>query len=391
MVMCLEDNDLNTNRAWIEINVKNLRDNVKVIKDKLKDGCEIMAVVKANAYGHGMILIAKELNKIGIRNFAVATLEEAIKLRREKIIGEILILGYTDFKNVHYIYKYDLTQTIVDYDYARKLNASCDGLKIKSHVKINTGMNRIGESYKNLKAIVKIYSLDNLNITGIYTHLCCADSKTLDDIKFTKDQVKNFFSCVNELKKKVPYVGKTHVQSSYGLLNYPDIKCDFVRIGLIMYGVNESKNHMPELVLKPVLKLKARITSVKYVNSGEFVSYGRTFKALEKMKVATVSIGYADGYPRGLSNKNMKVMVNDKPATVIGKICMDQLVIDATNIMDIKDGDEVTLIGNQDGIRAEDLALKTDTITYEILSRLGSRLARIKCLSIKNDYVSQGA
>lgn len=375
--MCLDDS-LSKDRAWIEIDVGNLKHNVKVINNRLPDGCKIMAVVKANAYGHGLCLIAEELSKVGVRDFAVATLAEAIALRRKKIKGNILILGYTDVKNANLIHKYNLTQTMIDYEYAKKINDYCDGFQIKAHIKVNTGMNRVGESYENVINLANIYNLKGINVTGIYTHLACADSDDKDDVEFTNLQINKFFSCVEELKKRVANVGKIHVQSSYGLLNYPNMKCDYVRTGLIMYGVSETKTVNDSLEIKPVLTLKARITSVKWINKDEYVSYGRTFKASAKTCIATVSIGYADGYPRCLSNKNVKVLVNGQLATVIGRICMDQLVIDVTNLDCISEGDEVILIGSQKEVSAEEIAFKANTITHEILSRLGARLTRIK-------------
>lgn len=364
------------NRAWLEINLDNLEHNVNQIKSIIPDKCKIMAIVKANAYGHGMIEIAKKLNEIGVQDFAVATLSEGINLRKNNIKGNILILGYTDLKDVEYIIKYDLIQTIVDYEYAKKIEQMKLEDKLKVHIKINTGMNRIGESYKNIDNLIKTYQIKNIEILGTYSHLCVADSLKNDDVEFTNEQINNFFECIDKIKSLGYDTGKIHIQASYGILNYTNLNCDFVRPGIIMYGVYNEDEPKVKLDLRPVLSLKSRITSVKEIEEQESVSYGRTFIAKTNKKIATVSIGYADGYPRNLSNKNVKVMINGGYAEVIGRICMDQLIIDVSKIEEIHQGDIVTLIGEQKEISAETIANKADTITNELLSRLGSRLGR---------------
>lgn len=375
------EKDLKQNRAWIEINLDNLENNITQIKNIIPNQTKIMAVVKANAYGHGMIEISKKLNQIGITDFAVATLDEGITLREAGIKGNILILGYTNFNNIDYLLKYNLIQTIVDYEYAKRINQMDLKEKLKVHIKINTGMNRIGESYKNIDKLIDIYQMQNLEILGTYSHLCVSDSLNEDDKLFTNKQITNFFETVKKLQNLGYDTGKIHIQASYGILNYPELNCDYVRPGIIMYGVysDESENIKTKINLKPVLSLKSRITSIKEIKQGESVSYGRIFKADKTMKIATVGIGYADGYPRNLSGKNAKVLVNGNYVNIIGRICMDQLVIDVSNLSKIEDGDIVTLIGEEKQIEAEEVAQKADTITNELLSRLGKRLPIIIC------------
>lgn len=373
----MEEELTKQNRAWLEINLDNLEHNVNQIKSIIPDKCKIMAIVKANAYGHGMIEIAKKLNEIGIQDFAVATLSEGINLRKNNIKGNILILGYTDLKDVEYIIKYDLIQTIVDYEYAKKIEQMKLGDKLKVHIKINTGMNRIGESYKNIDNLIKTYQIKNIEILGTYSHLCVADSLKSDDVEFTNEQINNFFECIDKIKSLGYDTGKIHIQASYGILNYTNLNCDFVRPGIIMYGVYNEDEPKVKLDLRPVLSLKSRITSVKEIEEDESVSYGRTFIAKTKKRIATVCIGYADGYPRNLGNKDVQVMVNGQFAEIIGRICMDQLIIDVSQIKEIHQGDIVTLIGKQNEISAELIASKADTITNELLSRLGSRLGRM--------------
>lgn len=375
------EKDLKQNRAWIEINLDNLENNIKQIKNIIPSQTKIMAVVKANAYGHGMIEISKKLNKIGITDFAVATLDEGITLREAGIKGNILILGYTNFNNIDYLLKYNLIQTIVDYEYAKRINQMDLKEKLKVHIKINTGMNRIGESYKNIDKLIDIYQMQNLEILGTYSHLCVSDSLKEDDKLFTNKQITNFFETIKTLQNLGYNTGKIHIQASYGILNYPELNCDYVRPGIIMYGVysDESEKTKIKVNLKPVLSLKARITSIKEITQGESVSYGRTFKADKNMKIATVGIGYADGYPRNLSGKNAKALVNGEYVSIIGRICMDQLLIDVSNLTKIEDGDIVTLIGEEKQIKAEVVAQNSGTITNELLSRLGKRLPIIIC------------
>lgn len=376
--MIKTDIDLIKDRAFIELDLDNLDNNIEEIKKYLKPKSKIMAVIKANAYGHGMTIIAKHLEEIGISNFAVATVEEAIELREENIKGNILILGYTDFKNLHYVKEYDLIQTIVDYNYAKTIEEMAPSFKIKAHIKINTGMNRIGENISNIDKIAGIFENKYLEIKGVFGHLSASDSNNLEDVSYTNDQISKFMDCVNKLKE-MGYNFEVHLQSSYGFLNYNELDLDYVRIGIIMYGVNNSKYsyNKIKLNLKPVLSLKARITSIREIEKNTDVGYGRTYTSDSKRLVASVSIGYADGFPRALGNKDATVKIGGGYAKIIGRICMDQLMIDITDIKDVKVGDYVTLIGEEEEISSVSVADRIDTITNELLSRLGARLARI--------------
>lgn len=375
----MKENNLLRDRAWIEIDLVNLVNNINEIKKIISTKTKIMAVVKANAYGHGALLTARKLSEIGITDFAVATLEEGIYLRKNNIQGNILILGFTNFDDLKYVIKYDLIQTIIDYDYSEKIKELNLNEKLNCHIKINTGMNRLGEKYDHLDKLYKIYENEKLNILGTYSHLCVADSDIKEDIDFTNRQIELFNQTINRIKMKGYDTGKVHLQSSYGIINYTGLDYDYVRVGILMYGVNSSKEsyQLTHLKLKPVLSLKARITSLKEVDKNESVSYGRTYIAREKRKIAAVSIGYADGIPRNLSNKGLKVKVKDIYCNVVGRICMDQLLIDISDITNIKIGDEVILIGENEKISASMIAMKGGTITNELLSRLSNRLPRI--------------
>lgn len=366
-------------RAWIEINLNNLASNIKEVKTLINKRTNIMAVVKANAYGHGSLLVARKLNELGIKDFAVATLEEGIELRKGNIQGNILILGYTSPVNLKYVIKYDLIQTIVDFEYSEKIKNL--GLKktLKCHIKINTGMNRIGTRYDDYQKLTAIYHNPFLNVLGSFSHLCAADSIKEEDIEFTNKQINHFNQAINYLKEHDINPGKLHLQASYGTLNYEACLYDYVRIGILMHGVNSlnSVYRKRKLELKPVLSLKAKITSIREINAGESVGYSRTFIATSKMKIAALSIGYADGVFRSLSGKDMLVKINDSFQKVIGRICMDQMIVDVTGLSKIKEGDIVTLIGKEKEISAETQAEKAGTTSYELLSRLGMRLDRI--------------
>lgn len=368
-------------RSWIEINTKNLEYNINQIKQIIPKTTQIMAVVKANAYGHDSIIISKKLQEIGINDFAVATLPEAIKLRENNITGNILILGYTEPEELQKVIDNNIMQTIVDNDYAKSvLKANLQG-KLKCHVKINTGMNRIGEFYDDFAALSEIYQNPALQIEGTFTHLCVSDSDKIEDINFTKEQINRFDKAIEFIKNQGLNSGKLHTQASYGTINYTNCKYDYVRMGILMYGINASYDcyNKYNVDFKPVMTVKSKVTSIKYINPEETVSYGRTFKADNKIKIASVGIGYADGVPRALSNI-LIVKINNKKYHQIGRICMDQLMIEINDENPIAIGDEVILIDPNESkdLTLEDWAKLTNTITDEIICQFTTRLKRIE-------------
>lgn len=365
-------------RAWAEISLNALRHNAMLLQNILPGRCKLMAVVKANAYGHGDLLVAKALNQSGIRAFAVATLEEAIHLRVNGVLGEILILGYTNPKNIACLVRYRLTQTVFDQSYARALNAG--GKKVNVHLKIDTGMHRLGLDYTDLSGMESIFRCKNLNVTGIFSHLCISDSLAEEAVSFTNTQIRRFYNVITCLERKGYDTGKIHIQSSYGILNCPDLSFDYARAGIVLYGVMSRNDRTRiQLDLRPVLSVKARIASVKEIKAGESVSYGKEFTAETNMRIATVTIGYADGIPTVYSRAGAHVLLHSERAPITGRICMDQLVIDVTHIAGVKPDDVVTLIGTDgaERIRCEEMAEKCGMITNELLSRLGSRLNRV--------------
>lgn len=365
-----------TGRAWLEINQSNLEHNVKILKEAMPKDCELMAVVKAEAYGHGAFEVASCVNRVGVHAFAVATIDEGIELRRYGILGEILILGYTPPVRAKELRKFELTQTVVSFEHADSLNRQ--RVPVKVHIKIDTGMHRLGFDFDNEQGILKVFRAKNLDVQGIYTHLCVADSQKAEDIRFTKLQISRFYGLLDVLAKKGIKIPKIHIQSSYGFLNYPELKCDYVRAGVSLYGVLSSPGDQTrlQLDLRPVLSLKSRVVLLRKIKCGDTAGYGRMFQAQRDSRIAVLSVGYADGLPRNLSCENGKVIIRGYRVPVIGRVCMDQLLVDVTDIPDVVVGDIATLIGTEGDseLSAAVVADDAGSISNELLSRLGGRL-----------------
>ncbi len=363
-------------RAWIEIDLDNLKHNVNVLKQAMPSDCELMAVVKDEAYGHDGYEVSTYLNKIGVKAFAVATVDEGIKLRKYGIIGEILILGYTDITRIKHIRKYNLIQTVIDYEYTEKMAEQ--NVKINVHIKIDTGMHRLGFSHDDIESIKNVFAIQNLNVCGIYTHLCVSDSLDDNDVNFTKLQVHNFYTVMKTLDDDGIRLPKFHVQSSYGLLNYPELDCDYVRVGIALYGVLSSASDKTKLKLdlRPVLSLKSKIILIRRVQNGESVGYGRSFITDKDSIIAILPIGYADGLPRNLTHYGGYALIKGQYAKIVGRICMDQLAVDITGIDDVHIGTTAVLIGFDvnNELSVSEIAEISNTISNEILSRMGARL-----------------
>lgn len=387
-------------RSWIELSKKNLARNVETLQGMLLEGQQLMPIVKADAYGHGAALLAGELQKMGIHAFGVACISEGISLRKNGITGDILILGYTHPKEFPLLRKYRLTQTVIDDAYGKALNRY--GKKLKVHLKVDTGMRRLGIRTEKEKEISRMFCRKNLAVEGIYTHLCADETKDARDAAFTKKQGELFREITDKLEKQGISGLKTHLLASYGLFNYPELGGDYVRAGIALYGLlsdskgascvsmetaQEEENAAGKTVqsrsdiagLAPVLSLKARIALVKDIYPGESVGYGLTYTAQTAGKIAALSIGYADGLPRSLSCGKGRVLIHGQNAPIIGRICMDQTMVDITGIPDVKAGEIAVLLGRCGGeeITAYEWAEKAGTITNEILSRLGARLPRV--------------
>ena len=363
-------------RAWVEISWENLRHNVRVLRKAMPAGCELMAVVKADAYGHNAFAVSAFLNKLGVRAFAVATIDEGIYLRKCGIQGEILIMGYTDPARARELHKYRLTQSLVGYDYALAL--SRQGYQIKSHIKVDTGMHRLGFDASDVNGIGEICGDSRLGVCGIYSHLCVADSQKPEDVSFTYTQIDRFYELIDQLAEVGIRLPKVHIQSSYGFLNYPELRSSYIRAGVALYGVKSSPGDETKLKLdlRPVLSLKSRIVLIKEVKEGETAGYGRAFLAKRDSRIAIVSIGYGDGVPRSLSCGNGSVLIGGRPAAIAGRVCMDVLLADVTDIPEAAVGDVVTVIGQDQGLElpAPVVAGSSGSISNELLCRIGERV-----------------
>ena len=365
--------------AWIELDRSALRKNVEALSTLLPPGCQLMPAVKANAYGHGAVLIASELEHLGIRAFCVATAKEGVELRRHGIAGDILVLGYTPPERFRLIHEYDLIQTVVDASYAALLDASDQRYRV--HLKLDTGMHRLGERCEQLDRIAAAFRCRSLSIEGVYTHLCAADADSPQNAAFTRAQGKAFYDTVAALERRVCSCGKPHLLASGGLLHYPELGGAYARVGIALYGVLSTRDEAARcpVSLHPVLSLKTRVALTKKLYAGESVGYGLQYAAERDRRIVVLSIGYADGLPRALSNGRGAVLLRGRRAPIVGRICMDQTIVDVTEIPEVSAGDTAVVLGRSgtESISAYDLAEQTESITNEVLSRLGDRLERI--------------
>lgn len=373
--------DYKFNRAWAEVNLDNIAHNVKEVRKLTDKKAEIMGVVKADAYGHGVMETVKTLLDNGVTRLAVSMLDEAIQLRQNGVSVPILILSYTDPRRAEEIIRNEVTQTVFSHDLAEALSEAAVklGKNIKIHIKIDTGMTRVGfmPGYSAVKDVVRISKLPGIIIEGLFTHFASADET---DKAYTCMQFERFMSIVSELNRIGVYIPVKHVCNSAGIIEYPEMHLNMVRPGIVLYGMYPSEEvDKTRIALKPAMTLKANIILVKNVEKETCISYGRIFTTNRESKIATLPIGYADGYTRLLTGKG-KVLVNGQRAPIVGKICMDQCMIDITDIPgDVKVGDEAVLFGQQKGneIKIEDVAAGVGTINYEVACIIGKRIPRV--------------
>ncbi|MDE5854307.1 MAG: alanine racemase [Ruminococcus sp.] len=369
-------------RAWAEVSLTQLKKNISIIKNLNSPETEIMAVVKADAYGHGDEHIIKCLaEECEIKYFAVSNLDEAIAVRKFCFDAEILILGYTPPEYAHEISMYNIIQGVVSYEYAEAL-AQNTPEPIRCHIKIDTGMGRIGLRYetpeKCADEIIKIMQIDKISVEGIYTHFAVADSNTSDNIAYTDRQENFILDIYRQLKNSGINLPHIHFMNSAATCYRNSSRSTLSRAGIIIYGLHPDISlDIPEGI-EPVMELKAVISQVKTVEVGTCISYGRTFSAEHEMCIATVTIGYADGYSRLLSSKG-EILVHGRRCKIVGRICMDQLMIDVSDVPQTKSGDIVTLIGRDgdDIITADELASIYGTIGYEVVCGISKRVPRI--------------
>ncbi|MDD4833839.1 MAG: alanine racemase [Lutispora sp.] len=378
--------DINLIRpAWAEIDLDNLASNMREIRRLAKDSAQVTAVIKADGYGHGAKYIAQTLLENGADRFAVAALDEALELRKFGITVPILVLGYTQPERAKAVVANDIEQAVYSYELAKGLSMEAvkQNKKVKVHIKLDTGMGRIGlrADESSIESIKEIYELPNMIIEGMFTHFAIADEK---DKGYTKEQFSKFMWVSNRLEQEGIKIRLKHCGNSATIIDLPDMHLDMVRAGIILYGLAPSEDvELNRIKLEQVMSLKARVTHVKEINSGESVSYGRKFIASGKTKIASLPLGYADGYTRMLTGK-AEALVDGVRVPVIGRICMDQCMIDVTGIEDVKVGDEVVLFGKQKNsfISIDEVAEKLGTINYEVVCMIGKRIPRI--------YVKEG-
>jgi alanine racemase len=364
--------------TWAEIDLIAISHNLHQIKSIVEpEGASVLAVIKDNAYGHGAVEVARMAEKANVRMFGVATVEEAVQLRQANIQTPIMIFCCILPEQADEVVKYDIVQTVCDQRTCEILSESARrfGIKAKVHVKVDTGMGRIGIAYEKAVELIKqIVQLPNIVIDGIFTHFAVADT----DEAFTKIQIKRFNAVLSDLSEAGINIPIRHSANSAGVLNFPSSYYDMVRPGLALYGLYPCENPYKKIDLKPVLSLKTRIVYLKELPAGQSISYGRTYVTDKLTKVATLAVGYGHGYSRKLSNKG-EVLIRGKRVKIIGTICMDQCLCDVTHLPDVSIGDEVVLIGRQGEheITADEIANKIGTISYEVLCGINANVKRI--------------
>ena len=370
-------------RAWAEISLDALAHNVEIIRAQLSPQTEYCAVVKADAYGHGEEYVCRRLYQEGVRFYAVSSFEEAVRVRKWCPEGEILILGYTSPECAPMLAEYSILQAVVSGEYARALAAFAQpGCPVRCHIALDTGMGRIGvqtvEEAACLWELENILALPGLQVEGLFTHFAVADEEDADNTAYTDAQEEMIFHIADLLREKGAELRHVHCMNSAAILYRNNPESTIGRAGIIMYGLHPNAALAVPLDLHPVLSLRSRISHIKTVEPGTCVSYGRTWTAEEPRRIATVTIGYADGYSRALSNRG-EVLVCGVRCPIRGRVCMDQMRIDVTDAPEAEIGSVVTLIGTDgaETITADDVAGICGTIGYEIVCGISKRVPRM--------------
>lgn len=360
--------------AYAEIDLNALRHNFIEIRRKINPASKLCAVVKANAYGHGAVEVSKIAIECGADFLGVATIEEGLELRREEFTLPILILGLIPLRSAEVVVENDLTATVASFKLAEKISVAAAKLNklAKIHLKIETGMGRIGVAPDNAQELaVKISRLPNVELEGMFSHFADADS---DDRTFTNHQIEIFKETATKIRKAGVAIKICHIAESAAALDIPEAHFDMVRSGIINYGLYPSENFPHTIELRPVMKLVARIAYLKKISAGVSIGYGREFIAERDSVIATLPLGYADGYIRAY--KNFHVEIRGQLAPIVGRVCMDQTMVDVTDIDGVKVGDEVILFGS-DLISVDDAARHLNTINYEITCLVSARVPKI--------------
>lgn len=370
--------------AWAEIDLDNLKHNLSEVKRNLPQKTRIMGVVKANAYGHGAVQVAKTLRDEGVELFAVALVSEALELRNAGITEDIMILGYTPSKLFKEAITNDIILTVYNREGAEEISSEAEklGKVAKVHIKIDTGMGRLGfrTESSSVEDIVSLSKLENLKVDGFFTHFATSDEK---DKSYSAVQFKKFSEILDKLRASGIEVRNTHISNSGAIIDLQEYTLDIVRPGIMLYGYYPSDEvSRSKIKLREVMTLKTKISNIKNIGPGESVGYGRSYMAEKVTKVATIPLGYGDGFTRLLSGK-LSLSIGKRKAKLIGNICMDQSMLDCTDMEEAKIGDEVVVFGyGGDVNNADTLAKELGTISYEILCMVGMRIPRL--------YISDG-
>lgn len=379
-------------RTWAEINLDAAADNYKEIRKRTSKSAMLCCVIKADGYGHGAVMLAHLYEKLGADWFAVSNIEEAMQLRSAGIKKPVLILGYTPAECAEMLSKNNISQSVYSLEYAEQLNECAEkaGVKIKIHLKLDTGMSRIGllcqsrsEDNKAVSDGFNICSMPSFETEGVFTHFAVADEGE-DGADFTMNQFDNFMYTVKRLEQMGIKFKVRHCANSGAIEDYPQMHLDMVRAGIVLYGLAPSGKIKNPLDLQPVMELKSAVSHTKEIHPGMTVSYGRTYTADKTARLATIPVGYADGYVRSVA-KDGYVLLHGKRAKIRGRICMDQCMVDISDIEDVKIGDAATVFGrDKNAPDADDIANWIGTINYEVTCIVGKRVARVY---LKNNEV----
>lgn len=366
-------------RSYVRVNLSAIAHNINEVRKKIPQGTKILAVIKTQAYGHGAVAVAKSLHE-SVDYFAVAFLDEAIELRNAGITKPILILGYTSCKEADLLVRYDISQTVYSLELARAVSDAAvrQSKTGRLHIAVDTGMSRIGYqcNEQSIAQILQMNELPNLLIEGIFTHFACAD---MADKSYSRMQMQRFDDFVQCLYKEGIRIPLVHMSNSAAVMAFEDHHFDMVRSGIITYGLWPSEEvDKTVLKLQPALEWKAHVINVAIVPEGTGISYGASYVTKKPMRIATVSAGYGDGYPRSLSSKG-RVLIHGRYADIVGRVCMDQMMVDISQIEDVQIEDEVTLVGRDGGecITVEELAQLSGRFNYEFVCDISNRVARI--------------
>ncbi len=366
---------MNERSTWAEIDIEAIEQNIAAFRSQLGAGVGICAVIKADGYGHGAGAVARVALEAGAGMLAVAIVNEALELRHEGFVCPILVMGPAEPQDASRIVEAGLDATVYDLGTARILSlaASERGMVARIHLKVDTGMHRVGcEPAKAAELAAAITRLPSVRLAGVFSHFATADA---DDTEFALEQLTRFRTVLSELKSLGVDPGIRHMANSAAALRMPESHFDMVRLGIVMYGLAPSVSRPWNIALKPAMSLWTRVSMVKDIAEGETVSYGRRFQAKRPTRIATLSLGYADGWPRALSGR-ISLPINGGRAPLVGTVCMDQCMIDVTDVPDVRTGDEIPLFGHT-GLGIDDIASALGTINYEVVCMVSKRVPRI--------------